>query len=646
MKFDRCAAAFALLALLSACGGGGGGDAATAPHSEPLGLVPPAPALGATLRADAATLRPLHAGAVWRYRGTQVRRSGGVPISYETQTTQTVAAGSQTGDEASTNGANGGPETVAVTVVPGGTVSSRSSIDFAGKGVPEIVNLIELRSPVRQGDQYTTLQKRYTDTNIDVDRDGRPDTLDVAVYSSVIGTERLTLQDVPALQAVRVDTTLRLRVTPSGSGVALAPVDSTIQTWYAPGIGIVRQRSTQPYGLDGDALILDEGLRAYDGGSSGFGAMPTIDATVPSGPLAGKTLSDSSFGLRVYAFADHALVFSDVRGESVRAASTVDRRGRITASKVLENVPRGWRFAQLNDGLVQLDSFPSDATRPTLTRFSADGSVIGRMTLDLRGNRLVPSIDSLADLAGDGDRFWLLVRRSYRDTDPMFSIRREVVLRAYAPDGTPATDEILLPGEALGRLRVSRGRVMLTWAGPAPDRAPHVALVDRGTGQLGPVTMLPRLNGLEMDLATPIWLDDGAALVWRDGSYNAPSSLTAALRLDPGLRPLLPGPEPGAAQIAGLPAFEVAPVTAGSRIVFATLGPVEPSVSQQPAQVSWLDAGPVTALAATALHAVRFTPTLSSKPLAQAVFADRVLVFTDMYSLRTTLVWLNNGSTP
>ena len=71
------------LALLVACGGGGGGNAAPAPSPTPqgTGLVPAAPALGASLLSDASTLRPARDQSVWTYRQRTQRfsaRSSGV----------------------------------------------------------------------------------------------------------------------------------------------------------------------------------------------------------------------------------------------------------------------------------------------------------------------------------------------------------------------------------------------------------------------------------------------------------------------------------------------------------------------------------------------------------------------------------------
>ncbi len=79
------AACAGLLLLISACGGGGGaaggttgsgGSTGGGGSATITGLIPVAPAAGATLYADAAVLLPLRAGAVWHYRGTTQSTNG------------------------------------------------------------------------------------------------------------------------------------------------------------------------------------------------------------------------------------------------------------------------------------------------------------------------------------------------------------------------------------------------------------------------------------------------------------------------------------------------------------------------------------------------------------------------------------------
>lgn len=664
MKWKAELLSAVVLLALTGCGGGGGGSSEPAPAPTPpsnFSLVPAAPVVGATLHADAATLRPLRNGAVWRYRGTQssplVPAS---PLAYTTTTTQASTA-TDAVTETFTNLGNEGPDSQALGLVAG-SVGYTESIDFAGKGTPETVRYVELRSPVRTGDQITMLDKRYTDTAIDNDGDGRPDTLDVALYGRVIGAETLRLPGLPVLNTVRVDTVLRVRVTSSRTGVPGDVVEATQQSWYAVGIGIVRQRTVSPVGTAGGIEVVDEQLESWDGVSAGFGAMPTQDAVQPAtaGAVAGQTLSSSQ--LRVFAFPGHALVFSDLLGDPSRTmASRFDLRGQVIDGRVIEGlrVVSFAKMAQLNGGVVLLDTPPAGSlTTLRLTRFATDGALngaVGAVSIDLAGTRLAPVVGAFA-VAGDGDRFWLLFGRGYRDTDPQFSIRNEFVLRAYSANGEPLTSEIVLP-QGIARLPVltaDRGRLLLSWIGPEPGNAVQYASLDAVTGLLSVRTLVTDLPGSN-SFVTPLLLDTGGALLWPAALGSGASQIaTAGVRLDASFTALRSGADLTSELLTELPTYDsevAAPAAQGARLVLATRdGPVDFNGQPQGngvARVSWFDPSSSTPLKATALNAVSFEVGTGLLPRAQAVYADRTLVFSGGAGggrLRSTLVWLNDGN--
>ena len=660
MKSARWSAALAvsLFFTLAACGGGGGGGEtsapappAPAPAAIATGLIPTAPNLGATLEADASVLRPVRDGGVWRYRGTKKSSAGAVSRIYDTATTQTLIPGSGKVTEATTNGADGGADTTQLSVVVGGSVSTEQSDDFAGKGLLQRYTQIELRSPVRQGDQITILEKRYVDTAYDIDRDGRNDVLDVAIYSRVIGNETVALTDLPSLTAVRVDTTLRLRFTSSVSGVVGPVTEVTVQSWYAPRIGLVRQVATPPAGNAGnDNLVIEEELVSWDGVSTGFGAMVTTDA-VAAGEFAGESLTKSSkTELRAFAFANHALVFSGLRsGVGGIAASSFDLRGRVTGTVILDGVsfPPNSMIAQLSNGLVAVNDSPTMSPRRQFTRLATNGSLVGVTTVELGGDRPMPSVFSVS-IAGDGDRIWLIYQRQSQAINPPFTYRSETVLRAYSADGEPLTPEFFPAGVPAGKIHAQGGRLLLTWDVSPSGDATTLALIDTRTGQVGSITTVADTQRRPASVITPLLLNSGSAAVWNAMRGGQPQPYTSALRFDAALNVLATNPPLEVSQINGLPVFSrVAPVALGSRIVFAS--PDLDSSAQTggqakgAARVSWLDAGPVVPLTAAALSSVRFTPPTPTDPIAQAVFADRALVFSGEDFLRSTLVWLNNG---
>lgn len=250
----RTMLAAALLAgLLAGCGGGGGGD----DGPDTSGLVPTAPALGATLYADATVLRPLVPGASWQYAGT-------APGNVAYTSSVTHAAASPGVLETATNTFNGGAGSVHVAIVNGDVVQPDPE-DLDGDGVADISNAIELRSPVRVNDQVVVFDRRLPGALDDVDGDGRAETFDLAAYSRVIGTEDVALDGLPTQHAVRVDHVVAGRVILSKDGQATPVISATQSVWYAEGLGIVRRRLDAP-ALDGvNRDITDERLTGWDG---------------------------------------------------------------------------------------------------------------------------------------------------------------------------------------------------------------------------------------------------------------------------------------------------------------------------------------------------------------------------------------------
>ena len=140
-----------------------------------------------------------------------------------------------------------------------------------------------MKSPVRLDDQWVSVEKRFDDTAYDFDGDGKKDLLDVAIYSRVVGTETISLPNLPDMQAIRVDTYFSTRLVSSATGLATATVEiPPIKTWYVAGVGIVRQVTTAPLSA-GVNRIEDLKLTSWDAITSGVGAITSSDVTLASG---------------------------------------------------------------------------------------------------------------------------------------------------------------------------------------------------------------------------------------------------------------------------------------------------------------------------------------------------------------------------
>lgn len=654
----RLAAAW-LTVSLAACGGGGGsggaGPNSSSSGSTASGLLPAAPAIGAILYANALVLRPVQAGATWSYRGRSVAYANAAPVAYLTTTSQTAT--SATGaTETTTNSADSGPGSQAISVT-GGVVSSPQSVDFAGKGNAQVVDFIELRSPVRQGDQYTILDQHLTDTAIDADRDGKPDALDVAIYVRVSGTETVTPPNLPAMQAVRVDTFVLSRVTYSSNGQYSPTVQASIQTWYVDGIGIVRRATTLPKPSVNSFATTDEQIASLDGVTTGLGAMAPVEAVIPTGNgvFPGQKLPGGVSELFAFPFGDHALVFTDTPGlPSSTLASRVDLRGNVTRSTLLPGLRMGgWGVAcRSSEGVVYVEPVGSDAiSNYTLTRIDVNGALVGGVrgvTLSLGGSHVAAYVTNLT-AAVDGTTLWVLWGRWYHDPGNGAVPGNELVLRPYSLDGTALAAEMVVdPGFASNpQIAAAGGQVLMTWGR-------GTALFDAmfgsaSLGGIGSVQALVAGSTSSSMFMTPLRLGANGALMWpTPPGFNTSVGAAGGVLLDSRLAPVRAGATLLDEQIAGLPAFNSALwlATIGSRIVVmttqsATLWPGD-QFNQMVNSVSWLDTGS-TPLATTLVNNVRIA---SDFVKGQAVFADRVLVFGGSIGLATTVVWLNKGGPP
>lgn len=249
----RAALTVAAGLALAACGGGGNEDGG----QDGSGLVPTPPTLGATLYADATAVRPLVAGATWQYRGTTPGNAAYVSTVTHTSATPGVL-------ESATNTFNQGASSVHIAVVNGNIVQPDAE-DIDGDGVNDISNAIELRSPVRVGDQIVFFDKRLPGAVQDIDLDGRAETLDLAVYSQVIGAEDVTLTGLPTQHAVRVDHVIAFRFVLSKDNSATPTYKTTQSIWYAPSLGVVRRRLDTPNANLVDRDISDERLTGWAG---------------------------------------------------------------------------------------------------------------------------------------------------------------------------------------------------------------------------------------------------------------------------------------------------------------------------------------------------------------------------------------------
>ncbi|MCE4558066.1 hypothetical protein [Pelomonas cellulosilytica] len=465
--------------LLTACGGGGGGTnpgpSTGTGNNNPgdtgaASLVPAAPALGTVLETDATILAPQTAGATWRFYGQQFSSVGTALDRYES-TYQLTQSGSEWRMSGSNPG-NDGPDVMRF-VVSNGQVQQVETVQFNATQPAEDVRVTLLRSPVRAGDQVVALTKRI-DGVPDQDGDGRAESMDVAVYTRVIGTERVDTASGESLDAIRVETHILQRVTPSKSGQPGPVVDITGVDWFARGLGWVA-RDQPSITTDGQIRIGKERLVGADVGTQGYGNLglpAALTNPVSSPEQAGQPLAmQLPTGV---VDGDRALLISSppVIDFSYRPLLTLlNSRGEVQWTRL---GPSGARFGSpLGTGWVLWGNL--DQGTVPIFRLDAEGKALTAtaQVLDLglpQAER--PSLPRGAIIQGDAQSLWVLMLRGDWQTNADGSVapREGLVVRGYDLNGQPITSAIVLErSQAAGSfqgsysLAVRQGKALVSW---------------------------------------------------------------------------------------------------------------------------------------------------------------------------------------
>jgi microcompartment protein CcmK/EutM len=510
MFFTRLCAAGLVAASVSGCGGGVGGtgsagNAGAAPAAPPpavsvpeTGLVPPAPAPGATLYADAAPLRVLRDGAVWTYHGIdQPGGEGSTVTSFDAYTNVVRQAAAGTGVLESASDAFRSGADSSTLRFEGGAYKSTGQFAFSNKAKPLTVDVIELRSPVKVNDQYVSLDKHIADSGADFDGDGINDAFDAAVYSRVIGEEVLDLPNRGQVKAVRVDMTLRARVSYSMNHT-YSPVYEAVQSnWYAPGIGIVKARVVTPNTQPSLAnSVTTEILENWDGLTEGLGHTDTAAAIAPArSALAGSGLQylQDAVGFDTHAV---AVVYAPGQASATGLAlAQLDSRGKVVAARRYERTelfPSTQWFSQPR--LLRV----GDELR--LFAFTGNNNV-SMVALDATGQRVLrPAVNVLFDpqisgdyegmgyrVVADGAGIWIGWLRTTQDAD---SARRvSLIVQHLDRDGQALGAERIALDAAYAdignvSMALSGSRLALSWRQMSGLQARQLAMIDTVSGEL------------------------------------------------------------------------------------------------------------------------------------------------------------------
>lgn len=506
--------ALLMAAGLVACGGGGGGSdpGPGGPGSgSPTGLVPAAPVPGATLYPDASALYVIRPGAEWHYRGTASTAS-----AYGVLVTQSGAAGTASIRRLSNLPDDSQDSSVTVS---GGQVRVQEMLAFDPSSPIEDIGYVLLRSPVRVDDQFTLFERVNLDTQADLDGDGRNDSVDLAAYSRVVGNETVSLPDLQrSVQALRVDTTLRLRL-PAGGTLEVGIVQSD---WYVPGVGPVRRRVVdQATGV----VESEEWLVYWDGLNEGLGALPARKVTAAAGSdtaLFGRPWSAVGLGDRVLVAStdetvppthlDRPLTLTvlDLRGDTV---ASVTHPGR-DVERVGSMLGIAGNAALLTQAAAAV--IGSEMTYDVrMERFDASGSRVG----DAAGVGLVTgTVRRNVAAATDGQKLWLL----WVEAEATSQTQR-LMLRDFTADGVAVGQARQLATAPLdatwtfSHLALAAGtdRVLATWSQWSDVTFDRVQWFALAVGGAAPQVQPMGVRTMTVDeVMQPIVTTGSQALAW------------------------------------------------------------------------------------------------------------------------------------
>jgi hypothetical protein len=410
-----------------------------------------------------------------------------------------------------------------------GSIPYSSSLSFGPNTVAIPVTGFELRAPVRTNDQIVLVDRHITD--IDFDGDRINDAADLAMWRVVVGNEAVVLPNrVASLTALRVDSFISIRVIYS-SGISSKSATTMQSTWYAPGIGVVRNvlASSDPKRV----MDQEDLLTGYDGITSGWGYLYQDKTVQPVGPFQPLT-----FPIKL---PDGALMYAyDMADTPVMVR--MDRSGNYLSAKTIPTgVPVSSTMFRLGAGIrYVVRQFPILSIYPV----SDDGAFTSTTpaTVDLSGrlNQLL-SADSLSITAAAGaDRIWLAWHRSYFVSPG--NVADEIVLRAIDGGGNFVSDEILFPTRAgLYDLQIAANSIGVTLSWKDVDVNGVMWLRYVQVKSSGGVTFDNRLpepqnwfaGGYEQPRIAPVVDENNLWLLWNgvtDSSFVPP--VPHGLRID------------------------------------------------------------------------------------------------------------------
>lgn len=360
MRLFKVGVCSGMLAAVAACGGGGGESAGAtgAQAGAP-------PAVQVPLATQQSNLFPLDANGVAVYASTAsseavIVRAAGTRLLADQQTAMQFRLQDL--------GAR-------IDRVRAYAVSAAGLRQYAATGGDAVERALDgsyvMRWPAYAGDSHVQVDTSV-DASTDVDGDGRIDRVALRADVTVVGLEVVTTPAGVFASALRVQQVLKQTLSPS-SGAPTQPVVTTTDTWYAPGVGVVRQvQSEQGRGTGG--TVTQTLVKYRFGAQSNDADAPTLQSMQPA--VGSQALATARVVVQFSEEMDEAsitpqsFVVSDAAGLPV--TGTLRASGRVVSFTPAQPLSTG--LHRLNVSSTVQDLFGRRLATEAMNYFTVDAT--------------------------------------------------------------------------------------------------------------------------------------------------------------------------------------------------------------------------------------------------------------------------------
>jgi hypothetical protein len=306
---------------------------------------------------------PLTMGNLWQFQGTDSVTGisvGNPPVSF--QNTRTISGTKTIGNvmtqvSSESNPSNAGRAIDEYLVKDMIGLTNWGNNDATDTFTPQLVPYPELKFPLQPGSMFQAFSKQGMNFGLDVDGDGKNETVNMSAQVKVVGFETVVVGAGTFSNTIRVEATLSTVITLSRDG-STAESTETQTTWLASGVGPVKRSDlTQFSGIS--ETVTEELVGSIVDGSGTGGAVNEVKTLALA---TNDIIYDKGTGK----------IYASIPGNPGSITAIDPVTGTTGASVVVGNQPNKLAISDDNQFLyVGLDG-ESAVRRVTLSTFTAD----------------------------------------------------------------------------------------------------------------------------------------------------------------------------------------------------------------------------------------------------------------------------------